>query len=175
MRCKIICLIMTWSSLVFSHENTVYPLLKNALTGKEQKLEYSIVVHADLNQTKFKFFLNCQKEISNACQYENLNIKASASMEREQHFVGIAQFNQAESSATKKIYDLTLPLPKTGKWIVDFTVQDGEKLVDKRQMPVEIVPEGPNKVEALTYMLPFLLMAIIAIKVFVFKRRRLKV
>lgn len=175
MRSQTVCLVLYfWINVVTAHENTIYPLLKNAQVGGNQKLEYSIVIDADLNQTKFKFFLNCQEKNARACHYENLTISAKASMNGENVFEGKAQYNNIESSSSKKIFDLTLPLPKAGKWLVDFTVLEGDKIIDQRQMPAEIVPEGPNKIEAITYTLPFILMAIIGFRIILFKKRRIQ-
>ena len=174
MRYQTICLVFIFfSSALLAHQNTVYPILKNAPVGKEKKIDYSIVVDADLNKTGFKFFLKCADDKSQGCHGDNINIKASAKMPNELSYEATATLNSKESTPASKIYELTLPLPKVGTWLVDFVVSDGPNIIDQRQMPVEIVPEGPNKIEAVTYTLPFILMAMVGLRIFLFKRKKL--
>lgn len=169
---RYLSILLLWSSLslnIFAHQNTTYPLLVNDKLHGDDSALYSVVVDADINKTGFRFVILTKEKID-PYRY---SFFASASLPKETKYSQTANFNQAESTDLKYTYDLTLPLPKTGTYSVDFTVFEQGKTIKQHTIPVEIIPEGPSKNEGFLYAIPFILVAFIGIKIFIHKKRKI--
>lgn len=156
-----------------AHQNTTYPLLVNDTLFKNKEINFSIIIDADINKTGFKFIIQSNKSIS----LSSLTISANAKYldsNNQTEFQGIAKFNQQDSTDRRHIYDLTLPLPKTGNYSVYFAVENDAKLIKQYNFPIEIVPEGPTKNEMYIYLIPFILVFLFILKIYFQKKKNKK-
>lgn len=81
---------------------------------------------------------------------------------------------QAVEDKGRYSYNATLPFPTNGLWDVVVVVknkQNGDTLTTATAT-IEVTPPGPNKGEFVLYMLPFLVVAAIWLKVIIRKRRK---
>lgn len=159
-----LCLLFTHT--LFAHEGPPFPVLVDHKFG-EMKL--SVWADPDTENGTFTLYPegpNLKKD--------DLYFEIKANPENQSGPILKSTALQAVEDKGRYSYTATLPFPTNGNWAVIVIVknkQNGDTLTSAT-MTVEVTPPGPNKSEFVLYMLPFLVVAAIWLKVILRKRRK---
>ncbi len=154
-----------FSFAIYAHEGPPFPILVDHTFG-DSKL--SVWADPDTENGTFLFYPE------GATSHETLlfEIKATPKDKNEPILKSTALSAQLEQG--KHSYSATLPFPTEGFWNVTIQVknkQNGDILTNVT-IPVEVTPPGPSKTEFAVYLVPFVLIGAIWIRVILFKRKK---
>ena len=153
-------------SEVFAHEGPPYPILVD-----QKFLTYKLSVWADPDTENgtFLFYPEGENLKSDNYIYE---VKATPQMGSKEILKGTSL--QSVDEKGKFTYTATIPFSSEGMWNVEIKVknkQNGDILLNQT-IAVSVTPPGPNPMETLIYMIPFVLLGLIWIKVVIHKRKK---
>ncbi len=154
-------------SEVFAHEGPPYPILVD-----QKFLTYKLSVWADPDTEKGTFLFYPEGENLNPNDYL-YEIKATPKEANPTEILSGISLRSVDGSG-KFTFTATIPFTREMTWNVQILVknkQNGDIVLDQ-VVPVEVTPPGPNRVETLIYLIPFLLVGGIWIKVVIHKRKK---
>ncbi|MBC7711689.1 MAG: hypothetical protein H7177_00015 [Rhizobacter sp.] len=153
-------------SEVFAHEGPPFPILvdQKFLTNK-----ISVWTDPDTEKGTFLFYPEGENLKGDDFIYQ---IKATPTTGPKEILSALAM--KGEQQNGRFTYTATIPFPRAMVWNVEILVknkQNGDVLLDQT-LPVEVTPPGPNRTEILVYLIPFLIIGGIWIKVVIHKRKK---
>ena len=155
-----ICLIISFCT--FGHEGPAYPILvdKKIATNK-----LSIWADPDTDKGSFSFFVEGAKN-----ETYTIGLR-SWPVNDKNHILVTSAYLESEGSE-RSTYSAILPFDQSIMWNVEFTVLQNGNKVTSFNLPLDVTPPGPSKLEFAIYFLPFLLVGFVWIKVMIAKRKK---
>ncbi|MBC7430152.1 MAG: hypothetical protein H7336_16180 [Bacteriovorax sp.] len=160
-----------WISLlviseVLAHEGPPYPIL---VDKKFSNYKISVWTDPDTDKGTFLFYPEGENLKSDDFIYQ---IKATPQSGAPEILSALAMKGEQQNGYFT--YTATIPFPKAMLWNVRILIknkQNNEVLLDQT-LSVEVTTPGPNRTETLVYLMPFLLVGAIWIKVVMKKRKK---
>lgn len=166
---KIILLLTCFlSTTVLAHEGPPFPIVVDHIFGE---LKVSVWADPDTENGTFTFYPEGPNLKKDDLYFE---IKANPKDQTGPILKSTAL--QAIEDKGRYSYTATLPFPTNGVWDVIIVVKNKQNgsVLTSTSVPVEVTPPGPNKSEFVLYMLPFLVVAAIWVRIVLYKRRKKK-
>lgn len=141
-------------SSTFAHEGPPYPILVNKDIGKDT---LSIWADPDVGEGTFQFFL----EAGNDFEISTISIDVQA-------VAPDGTYDQKIYKAEHVTNDtllLKIPFSVEGEWTLHILPNNGEWPNEEVILKVDVTPPGPSKLEFAVYLIPFILVGLIWIKI----------
>lgn len=154
------------SSFSFAHEGPPFPILVDHAFGNSK---ISVWADPDTGSGTFLFYPEGTEHSQESLIYE---VKATPKDQTEPILKSAALNAQTENGKTS--YTATLPFPTEGWWDVTIHVKNKQNgdILTSAMIPVEVTPPGPSKTEFAVYLVPFVLIGAIWIRVILYKRKK---
>lgn len=162
------------SSFSFAHEGPPFPILVDHVFGNSK---ISVWADPDTENGTFLIYPESQesqdsKDSKDSPESLIFEVKATPKDQAEPILKSTALTSQIENG--KASYTATLPFPTEGLWDVTIQVKNKQNgdILTSATIPVEVTPPGPSKTEFAVYLVPFLLIGAIWIRVILYKRKK---
>jgi hypothetical protein len=149
------------SHQIFAHEGPAYPILvdKKISTGK-----VSIWADPDTGKGTFDIFIEGKTPLIKSVHLRSVPENDNAHvMETDAQLIS--------TEGERQNFRAVLPFDRELVWKVEFVLKQNDGTENSTNLPVEVTPPGPNRLEFALYFLPFLLLGLIWIKVMFAKRK----
>lgn len=150
-----------------AHEGPPFPILVD-----QKFLDHKLSVWADPDTGNGLFLFYPEGEKLNPNDYLYEVITSTKNGEQKELLAGISMRSVDEKG--KFTFTVSVPFTREAIWNIQILVknkQNGDIVLDQT-IPVEVTPPGPNRLESLIYLIPFLLLGGIWIKVVIHKRKK---
>lgn len=153
----------SWATL--AHEGPPFPILVDHPFGQSK---LSVWADPDTGEGTFLIY----PEDVPAHVELLFEIKATPKDKNEPRLKSTALM--AQSGNEKHSYTAILPFPTEGFWNITVQVKNKQNgnILTSVIIPVEVTPPGPSKTEFAVYLVPFLLVGAIWIRVILYKRKK---
>ncbi len=148
------------SMSIWAHEGPAFPIL---VDRKIANFKLSIWADPDTGQGTFSLYLEGEKN-------PNLSIDLAASPVDDSGHTLKAAGQLVDEDQKRSTYKAILPFDRSLNWNVEFKLKENGTLISSFSLPLEVTPPGPNKLEFAVYLLPFLLVGFIWIRVVIAKK-----
>lgn len=156
----------TFTLFSHAHEGPPFAIL---VDHKFENHSLSIWADPDTKNGTFIFYLGNNEAMGNDLAFEiSAHPKnAPSPVLKSSHFTSTAE-------NAKNAFTTSLPFPFTGIWEVNALVKNKKNAVilTNVKMDLEVTPPGPSKAEALLYLLPFVIVGFIWVRVILYKKKR---
>lgn len=163
----VILLVTSLSSIsLHAHEGPPFPIVVDHAFGD---FKISVWADPDTGSGTFLFYPEGSVPSQESLLFE---LKATPKDQKEPILKSTALTAQMENG--KKSYTATLPFPTEGVWDVTIQVKNKQNgdILTSTTVPVEVTPPGPSQTEFAIYLVPFLLIGAIWIRVILYKRKK---
>ncbi len=144
-----------------AHEGKIFPILVDKQIGKNN---LSILADPDIGKGSFDLFIDGDEH----AKYQ-IQLKASPINDPAHILKAAALF--LTQKGQRQNFRAVLPFDREVMWNVEFIIKQNESAENTISLPVEITSPGPSKGEFALYFLPFLLVFLLGLKIFVTKRK----
>ena len=155
-----IYLILT--GIAFSHSGTSYPILVDRKISNT-----NLTIWADPDLSKGSFFIYLDGELKSEAI---INIKANPTDDTNHILKSEAKLSNEKPE--RSTYIAILPFDRATNWNIEFSIILKNKNSAIISIPLEVIPPGPNKLEFAIYLLPFLLVGLILLRIIITKMKK---
>lgn len=156
--------LLLFSLSSFAHNGPAYPIL---IDKEIDAHKISIWADPDFNEGIFSIFIEGD-------QNSNFKIEIESSPFTDPVHILSANANFISNDSKRSTYKSTIFFDRPDQWNVKFTLKKNNLFFSSFTLPVNVSPQGPNKLEFAVYALPFLLTGVLLYKVIATKRKGLK-
>lgn len=148
---------------LLAHEGPPYPIVVDHAFNQSK---LSIWADPDTGEGTFSFYI----EGGNSMEQISIELEASPADNLEKKLYAIAQYNPDNKNYIS--YIAKVPFDREALWNITFKLKRGEEILTTKMIPVEVTPPGPTRWEFAIFLIPFVIIGFIWVRVLLFKRKK---
>lgn len=145
-----------------AHEGVTYPMIIDKEIGTTPISNVSIIADPDLGAGTLTYFFKGSLDLNTL----SIDVISSPYDKTKPELTARAHFD-----SRKKNFVAEIPFSQEGRWTIRTVLTQNQQIVADWEEMLDVVREGPSRMEFVLYTIPFLLVGLLLAKVYLSKKR----